>query len=453
VIALNEFAPGNTLYFKNQKYRIRRARPKKKEQVPVMEPVLICPVCESIFLGENVINLPACPECGESFEMHHYDAKAMEFPDMSASRSERITSDEEERMRRGYNISRHYERGSTVEKYIVKADTSFKIMYEHNGKIIAINKGTKKFEEGGEHSGFIFCNACNEWLSGGKVDNHIEKECYRNATEENIIGGIYLFTKDNHDVVTLEIPVPDSISPDDREAFYLSVKEALLQGIQISLNVEENEVKGMVKPIPQKEGEFRIIIFEKAEGGVGIVKALTDEHRLRDIFAKAREILHEGEEGCKKACYECLLSYYNQMEHGLLDRHLALAFLGRYRSFRIESEVEEDTLEKLRSMCDSDFERAVLDKIVEFGLRIPDKAQKILYKDGVAIAKPDFFYDPNIAVFVDGPVHEKEYVKEDDKKKRDTLRALGYTVISIRDVNEVGNIKKYMGVTKGDDKK
>lgn len=444
VIALNEFAPGNTLYFKNQKYRIRRARPRREEQIPVREVVLICPVCESIFLGENVKNFSACPECGESFEMNHYKDNAMEFPDMYASRSERITSDEEERIRRGYNISRHYERGPTVEKYIVKADTSFKIMYEHNGKIIAINKGTKKFEEGGEHSGFIFCNACNEWLSGGKVDNHIEKECYRNATEEDIIREIFLFTKDAHDVVTLEMPVPDSISPDDREAFYLSVKEALLQGIQISLNVEENEVKGMVKPIPQKEGEFRIIIFEKAEGGVGVVKALTDEHRLKDVFAKAREILHEGEKGCKKACYECLLSYYNQMEHGLLDRHLALAFLGRYRSFRIEPEVEEDTLEKLKSMCDSDFERAVLDKIVGLGLRIPDKAQKILYKGGIAIAKPDFFYDPNIAVFVDGPVHEKEYVKEDDKKKRDTLRALGYTVISITDVNEVGNIKKYL---------
>jgi hypothetical protein len=446
VIALNEFAPGNTLYFKNQKYRIWKARLRREEQIPLREPVLICPACDSIFLGEPAVSLSACPECGESFETHHYSPNAMEFPDMYASSSERITSDEEERMRRGYNISHHYERGPKVEKYVVKAnESSFTIIYEHNGKIVAINKGTRKIEEDGQHSGFAFCNACNEWLSSGKIKTHVEKGCSRNATEEDIIQGIYLFTRDNHDVVTLEIPVPDHVLPDQREAFYLSVKEAILQGIQISLNVEESEVKGMIKPNPKKEGEFKIIIFEKAEGGTGVIEALTHEHRLKDIFTRAREILHEGEEGCKKACYECLLSYYNQMDHELLDRNLALTFLDKYRSFTIEPEVDESNLEELKRRCDSDFERAVLDKIVEAGLRIPDKAQKILYKDGVPIAKPDFFYDPNIAVFVDGPVHEKEYVKKVDKKKRDKLRALGYTVVTITDVDDVGDIEKYLG--------
>jgi superfamily II DNA/RNA helicase/ribosomal protein L37AE/L43A len=446
VIALNEFAPGNTLYFKNQKYSIRRARLRREEQIPLREPVLICPSCDSIFLGEPAVSLSACPECGESFETYHYNSNAMEFPDMYASRKERITSDEEERIRRGYNISHHYERGPRVKKYIVKADkSSFRIIYEHNGKIIAINRGTRKIEEDGQHSGFVFCNACNEWLSGSKIKSHVEGGCFRNATEDDIIQEIYLFTRDNHDVVTLDIPVPDTVLPDQKEAFYLSVKEAILQGIQISLNVEENEVKGMIKPNPKEEDIYKIIIFEKAEGGTGVIKALTDEHRLKDVFTRAREILHEGEEGCKKACYECLLSYYNQMEHELLDRHLALTFLDKYRSFKIELEPDGDNLGELKKKCDSDFERVVLDKIVESGLPVPDKAQKILYdKKGVPIAKPDFFYDPNIAVFVDGPVHEKEYMKEEDKKKRDKLRALGYTVISIKDVSQVIDLRKYL---------
>lgn len=452
VLALREFAPGNTIYFKNQKYTIKRARPRTKEHKPMMEAVLICPKCDSVFLGSKAKNLAACPNCGASFEIHHPNLNAMELPDMYGSKKERITSDEEERVRLGYNISIHYEKGSHVESYTVDAGTSsFKITYEHNGNIIVINRGTTKTDDDGQDSGFVFCNACNEWLFGKKADKHLTKgvnkgECPRNATEEDIIRGIYLFTRDLHDVVTLDIPLPDDIPQDQREAFYLSVKEAILQGIQISLNIEENEIKGIVKPNPEKPGEYRITIFEQTEGGVGVVKALTDKNRLRDIFLRAREILHEGEEeGCKKACYECLLSYYNQIEHALLNRHLALSFLTKYSSFEIKLDEGEDRLKELRDKCETGFERSILEKIVELNLQIPDEGQKIIYdKNAIPIAKPDFFYKPNIAIFIDGPDHDKAHVKKADETKRDKLRAIGYTVVSIKKIEQITDLKKYV---------
>ncbi|MDY6845198.1 MAG: helicase-related protein, partial [Thermodesulfobacteriota bacterium] len=290
IMALYEFAPGNTIYFKNQKYTITRARPRTEEHRPVMEAVLICPECDSIFLGNNAKSISACPDCGESLENHHYIG-AMEFPDMYASRKERITSDEEERVRLGYSISLHYEKCSELKEYTVDSGiSSFKITYEHNGNIIVINRGTNKIEKDGQEMGFVFCNACNQWLFGARVDEHLKKEgkksCSRNATEEDIIRGLYLFTKGQHDVVTLDIPRSEDLSEDQHEAFYLSVKEAILQGIQISLNIEESEIKGYVKAKPKKEDEFSIIIFERAEGGIGIVEALTDKNRLMDILSR-----------------------------------------------------------------------------------------------------------------------------------------------------------------------
>ena len=30
----------------------------------------------------------------------------------------------------------------------------------------------------------------------------------------------------------------------------------------------------------------------------------------------------DPENGCGRACYECLMSYYNQRDHRLLDRHV-----------------------------------------------------------------------------------------------------------------------------------
>jgi len=451
LIAIREFAPGNTIYFRNQKYRISRARLRTDEQKPVREAVLICPNCDAIFVGSKAKNLSACPECEESFEARHPNYNSMEFPDMYAKKSDRITSDEEERARLGYNVSCHYEKGNQFKEYLIEADTSsFSITYEHNGTIITLNKGTYKTkEEDGQESGFIFCTACNQWLFGKKAINHLETGedgcCPRNAEEDDIINGIYLFAKGNHDVVVIDIPTPKNLPESEQLAFYLSIKEAILQGIQISLNVEEREVLGMLKPHPERKNEYRIILFEKAEGGMGIVRFLIDKTRLLDIFSKAREILHEGEEGCEKGCYECLLSYYNQIEHSLLDRRLALDFLNAFSSFEITKGEEEDRLQFLKEKCDSDFEKNVLDKIVESGIRLPDDAQKNVYdKNGNPVAKPDFIYKPNVLVFVDGIDHETGYVREADEKKRYTLRALGYDIVSIKSVKEVEELKKYV---------
>jgi hypothetical protein len=54
------------------------------------------------------------------------------------------------------------------------------------------------------------------------------------------------------------------------------------------------------------------------------------------------------------------------------------------------------------------------------------------------IARPDFAYRRNghsIAIFVDGPDHERDAQKRDDIRKRDRLDLMGYTVfpISYRD--------------------
>ncbi len=450
LIAIREFAPGNTIYFKNQKYTISRARPRTDEQKPVREALLICPTCDAIFLGDNAKNLSSCPECGESFEHHHPNFNTMEFPDMYAKKGNRITSDEEERVRLGYNVSCHYEKGTDLNEYVVEAgDTEFRITYEHNGTIITVNKGTYKTTEDGQEMGFVFCTACNQWLFGKKAANHLDKNkdghCPRSAEKDDLISGIFLFTKGGHDVLTLDIPPPADIAEDEREAFYVSVKEALLQGVQISLNIDESELRGMLKPKPQAKDEYLIILFEKAEGGMGIVKFLTENARLKDILSRAKQILHRDEKGCEKACYECLLSYYNQVEHPLLDRTLALRFLDTFTTFEIKEKEKLDNLAALKERCDSDFEKAVLDTLVESGIRLPDEAQKVVYdKKGTPIAKPDFIYKPNVLVFVDGLDHEKGYVKEADQQKRYTLKALGYVIVSITKLAEVEDLKNYV---------
>ena len=104
---------------------------------------------------------------------------------------------------------------------------------------------------------------------------------------------------------------------------------------------------------------------------------------------------------------------------------------------------QQQKLDDLLQACDSELERTVLRKIADEGLPLPDEAQHIIYDKDVRIAKPDFYYkQQNIALFVDGPVHDQDYSKRDDEEKRKKMRALGYRVFAVHHLDVESGITK-----------
>jgi hypothetical protein len=106
------------------------------------------------------------------------------------------------------------------------------------------------------------------------------------------------------------------------------------------------------------------------------------DRSLREAWQHARELLHEGdlEDGCEKACYACLLSFYDQREHHLLDRTLMLPWLQTLMDLMLTPEVAEDRFATLLAQCKLDLERKVLRAICQRGLSVPDAAQKTFMK-------------------------------------------------------------------------
>ena len=143
-----------------------------------------------------------------------------------------------------------------------------------------------------------------------------------------------------------------------------------------------------------------------------------------------------------KACYNCLLHYWNQREHHLIDRELIVDTLTRLNQAEIEASAPMDRLSLLEEKCGSQFERNVLHEIKKRGYRLPDEAQKIISEGDEPIAVADFFYKPNVCVFVDGPDHEKDYVKHADERKRKRLKSLGYSVRVIKSIEDVSKVKE-----------
>ncbi|PQJ33609.1 hypothetical protein BSZ35_02445 [Salinibacter sp. 10B] len=450
VLALREYAPGNFIYYSGNRYEVVYGRPQTRgDDALAFEKLLVCPECNTAYLGEDSVKRAACQYCETSLKGTHANEKALPMPDMVAQPRASITADEEERMRKGYEMEIHYQLSRAAESYAVSdgEEDAFTLTYEHNGQVINVNRGPRQAEEDDEAMGFGYCRACNRWLvSENALDNHVggddeDGKCPQNARADELLRGIHLFTETQNDVITIDCPLPEGV--DDVEGFYKTLRYTLEQAISVTMELDESELSGFINEIPEDPDRRRIVIYETAEGGIGAVQSLTEAPRLRAVLQSAREVLHEGEEGCEKACYECLCTFYNQRDHDVLDRTLVLPFLQELGDLEIEGRQSgsPDRLVALLEQCQSDFERQVLREISSRDLRLPDAAQKTIYDGDEPIAEADFYYEPKIPVFVDGSPHYKDYIEAADRQKRMRLKRLNYRVTVISDSGDLDSLR------------
>jgi hypothetical protein len=204
-----------------------------------------------------------------------------------------------------------------------------------------------------------------------------------------------------------------------------------------------------------------MLFAESSEGGAGVLRRLQAE---RDALAVAsREALRIAHfdpdtgddlgqadgatERCEKACYDCLLSYSNQYDHELIDRHdvrdLLLKFAAAWTVPSAAAESRQDHIGRLLAQCGSTLEERFVRLLAEGEYRLPDEAQRSLANLRV---RPDFLYrskDGSTAIFVDGPDHDSVTAAERDAEAEERLWDAGWGVIRFRyDVDWSAEIKK-----------
>ncbi len=464
-LAISEFGPHSIIYHEGSQYSVNR--------VQLMNEDLDANRDGASFPKTSV---KRCDECGY---MHPSDATS--DPDMcelcaarlppatrnlfrmghtSTRRRERITSDEEQRQRQGYNIvsavrfSHRSDAPSYVQRTLVAAGTDestadggaptrLLLSYSDAATIWRINQGLRQSRRTDGRVGFVLDVTTGYW---SREDEDEQPDGADASPTANRTERVVPYVTDTRNALLID-PLTTASTDPLRGSEYIepapdagtmaSVQAALSKALQAVFRLESNEVAA--EPLPTRDDRRLLLVYEADEGGAGVLKQLVNDAALWPrVASEALRICHTdpatavedntrtGDDGaCEAACYDCLMSYSNQLDHALVDRDLAIEFL---RPFAGGAEFLPDTHDKtLAEGAESSLERQFLDFLHQGGYRRPDRSQ-VLFEE--APTRPDFVYDDACAVvYVDGTHHDWPERGRRDAEQSAAMEDLGYQVI------------------------
>ncbi|BBO77454.1 hypothetical protein DSCW_48710 [Desulfosarcina widdelii] len=439
-LAIAEFGPRAIVYHEGSRFRINK---------------VILPV-EDRGDGEDIVTNAAkqCETCGYLHPIHSGDGpdlcercgQPLSIPlrnlfrlqNVATKRVERINSDEEERLRLGYEIKTgiRFSRksgGLSCKTASVKDGENViaTLVYGHSSTLWRINLGWTRRANKDQH-GFVLDTERGYWATNQQDADDAEDPLSKRKRR------VVPFVEDTKNALLFE-PVQDW---DD--TVMASLQAALKNAIQIEYQLEDSELAA--EPLPGRDSRHCLLFYEAAEGGAGVLRLLLeDATAFNRVARQALSLCHfdpdtgedlrrppEGKEDCEAACYDCLLSYFNQGDHAILDRKAIRDFLLRFRDAKVDLSPAVPPraihLELLRNQCQSGLEKNWLQFLEEAGYNLPSKAQLFLEK---CKTRPDFLYDDKmVAIYVDGPHHEYPERKDRDAQQMDCLAdVLTYQVI------------------------
>jgi very-short-patch-repair endonuclease len=428
-LAISEFGPGAFIYHEGSRYQVNRVSLPARDDgsgVNITE-IKRCTHCGYLHESNTPTSVEFCEHCGAgSLDVM---PQMMRLLSVKTRRRDRISADEEERQRAGHEIVTtlrfvpHGVRAGQLTSNITADRQLGTMTYGDTALIRRMNVGARRRKDK-DVRGHVLDTVEGRWCGEADLAKNVTGEAPRYLR-------VVPYVEDHRNALVLQLD--PSIPTEQR----MAAMYALKRGIEAVYELESSELA--VEPLPGNTGEqawSRLLFFEAAEGGAGVLRRLaTEDGQLRQVARKALEILHfdpdTGEdqhrapyarEDCAQACYDCLLSYANQWDHQHLDRHCVVELLQRLTAATVVvgagGEDHAEQLQRLKDACDSDLERHFLDLLDQQGYRLPDDAQQIV--DGYYV-RPDFAYHTGgmaVAVFIDGPVHDGQYQQQKDEQAR-----------------------------------
>ena len=411
-LGLTEFGPQSIIYHEGSTYRVRRTILSIRDEVSVNTsaklPTRAARICPSCGYGHfmNQKEFERCVSCNELLEGGRTISNLYRIEQVSTSRATRITSDEEERQRQGYEMVttlRYSEENGKprVEGVALEenGETLLELRYGPASTLWRINLGWRRREEKSIYGFSVDANT-GEWTKDSQAPTDAEDDGVR---EGKTIERITPFVEDTRNVLVLQPQIDLSI-----EAM-ISLQYALKRGIEQEFQLEEVELAA--EPLPDRDNPTTILLYEAAEGGAGVLTCLAnDPSAITRIARKALEVCHytsrsgdwtgisdldNRDQECEAGCYRCLLSYYNQPDHPRIDRReeamlsLLCRLMRAERKSLASSHRAADSFDELMNASTSSLEKEWLNYLKAKEFHLPDRAQPYLERYAT---RPDFAY-------------------------------------------------------------
>jgi superfamily II DNA/RNA helicase/very-short-patch-repair endonuclease len=456
-VAIQEFGPQALIYHEGSVYRVNRVMIPVAEDVSpsAADPVITtskiqCTQCGYLHEAPAGVGPDICHQCGIPLEDH-----GQSFPNLfrmtsvSTRRHDRISSNVEERQRRGYEIRtgvtwaeiggvpsvRHADVSDSEGAEMAVLD------YGHTATLTLINLGWARRKSKAE-IGYLLDLDKGRWETRPGDEDQDDPMSAR-------VKRVIPYVEDRRNTLVFT-PTLAAEAQDERDRFMASLEAALKNAVQAVYDLEDMELA--VTSLPDRDTRTSILLFEASEGGAGVLRHLAEEPiALVRVARQALSICHfdpntgqdlhrapGAAEDCEAACYDCLMSYSNQPDHSALDRLLIRDYLRNLLGASVATSPSAaprgEHLQLLTNLTQSDLEREWLKAIHDHNFRLPDTAQRLLPEIG---SRPDFlFEDARVAVYVDGPHHKYPERQNRDHQFDDALMLAGWTPLRF-DVDDI----------------
>ena len=203
-----------------------------------------------------------------------------------------------------------------------------------NRTVLTVNMGKQK-------CGFNICTKCG----GAEVAEPLQTGEFRFSQpyhdkylcrhEGTVVTNMYLGYEFLTDMFMLDIKydTKELVSKADNEEKNIlksaatTLHEAIKKAVSLSLDIDYNEINGGWRTRFEDNGEAHIEMFfyDNLSSGAGYSSLIGEADVLDDVLKRTREILSGCT--CSRSCRNCLDNFYNQKNHDVFDRTLALQLL------------------------------------------------------------------------------------------------------------------------------
>jgi superfamily II DNA/RNA helicase len=413
-LALSEFGPYSLIYHEGSRFKVTRA-------------ILNIGADDQVTTGAKLATTHAriCPECGYGHFQEQAGAdrcvacntllggapevrELYRIENVSTRRVDRISANEEERLRQGYETQTTLQfaiKENRLQRALAVVSEAgeplLELQYGPAATVWRMNLGWRRRKEKSIH-GFLIHPVTGHWRGG--VDEAGEEEDEKSGNDRTPPQRIVPYVEDRRNVLIVR-PVAEF-----SESALTALEYALKRGIEAVFQLEESEL--IAEPLPRSDRRKAILLYEASEGGAGALTRLVSEpEALRAVAARALEVAHyrrksdaepwkpatleqerdsSGKLVCEAGCYRCLLSYYNQPDHERIDRQDSMAVDVLCRLTRAELEIGKAAPSPGPGSVFDGVRGKWIAAVRAMGLREPDRVDHRLESVGVTA---DFYYD------------------------------------------------------------